>query len=224
MLVVDSDPAVRLSVRNVLEGRGLAVTDVSTARAALAVVQALETDIVLTELTLPDMSGLDLCRIVRRESDVPLFVLTAMREEADKVLALEIGADDYLTKPYREYELVLRIKAILRRAGWGAPARTATSSDTPPSLVLDAAMQAVLIRDRAVALSQREYHLLEVLWRAGGRVLTHEQLLHVVWGDAQSDPRVLVAQIRRLRNKVEDDPQNPALILTVRGRGYRVAL
>jgi two-component system response regulator RegX3 len=182
-------------------------------------------DLVLLELALPGMSGFNLCRTIREGSDVAIVVVTALREEVDKVLALEIGADDYITKPFLDRELTLRTRAVLRRAQHH---QTVTRTHIPESAVhmqLDQQLRCATIDGRHIPLSPREFRLLELLLRSGGRLLTRNQILTAVWGeDGTSDSKTLDAQVRRLRAKIELDPHHPTLLVTVRGRGYRLAL
>ena len=192
---------------------------------ALAVLEDEDADLVVLELALPGMSGFTLCRALRARSDIGILVVTSLHEEVDKVLALEIGADDYVTKPFRDRELVLRAKAVLRRARHAGPSAVTRPLTPAVPLQLDPQFQSVTLGERQIALSPREFRLLDLLVRSGGRLLTREQIISAVWGEeSSSDNKTLDAQVRRLRDKIEDDPHHPTLLVTVRGRGYRLAL
>ena len=220
VLVVDGDAHVREHLQALLQGDGMQVSAVDGGAAALAAVDEARPDRVLLELALPDMSGFELCRALRGMSDVGIIVVTSLAEELDKVLALEIGADDYVTKPFGGRELTLRAKAVLRRRSPPAVAR-----DQPASrLRLDRRLQCAVLDDRQVALSRLEFALLDLLVRRGGRVVTREEILSEVWGSSGSDGSVVDAHVRRLRAKLEVDRHAPTLLVTVRGLGYRVAL
>ena len=178
-------------------------------------------DLVLLDLMLPSMSGEDVCKEIRKNSSVPVIMLTAKDDEVDKVVGLEIGADDYVTKPFSTRELIARIKAVLRRE------RTSTTHDgvlEGGDVRLDADRREVTVRGDSVHLPKKEFELLEVLMENAGRVVTRETLIDRVWGsDYFGDMRTLDVHIKRLRAKCEEDPRDPKHLLTVRGVGYRFA-
>jgi len=223
VMVVDGDDHVRTHVRDLLLAEEYTVVEAPDGPEALDLFTTEPVDIVLLELALPGMSGFELCRRIRETSDVAIVVVTSLREEVDTVLGLEIGADDYITKPFFDRELALRVRAVLRRTrhhhpGLGSPAPTLP-------LLLDAQLQSVFLDGRQIALSPREFRLLELLARSDGRLLTRTQIMMALWGDDNGrDSKTLDAQVRRLRTKIEADPQHPTLLVTIRGRGYRLAL
>lgn len=227
VLLVDGDGHVRRHLRDLLGAQGYAVIEAPDGPEALEAFAADAVDLVMLELALPGMSGFKLCRAIRDRSDAAIVVVTSLREEVDKVLALEIGADDYITKPFLDRELALRIRAVLRRVRRDQPGAGAVALPRQQLhlLHLDPQLQCATIDGRQIALSPKEFRLLDLLLRSGGRLLTRSQILSALWGDGASpDGKTLDALIRRLRAKIEADPQHPALLITVRGRGYRLAL
>jgi two-component system response regulator RegX3 len=225
VLVVDGDEHVRRHLSELLTTEGYDVVEAPDGPAALDLFALDAIDLVLLELSLPGMSGFNLCRSIRERSDAAIVVVTSLREEGDKVLALEIGADDYVTKPFLDRELALRLRAVLRRARRHQAVAHARDVEPMTALELDAQLQCARIDGRQIALSPREFRLLELLLRSGGRLLTRTQILVAVWGeDGTPDGKTLDAQVRRLRAKIEPDPHHPTLLVTVRGRGYRLAI
>ena len=175
-------------------------------------------DLVLLDLMLPGMTGEDVCREIRKGSDVPVIMLTAKDDEVDKIVGLEIGADDYVTKPFSTRELIARVKAVLRR-GEGSPAGSALVGG---AIRLDPERHEVSVNEDPVHLPKKEFELLQVLMENTGRVMTRESLIDDVWGaDYYGDMRTLDVHIKRLRAKCEGDPRDPRHILTVRGVGYK---
>ena len=175
-------------------------------------------DLVLLDLMLPGMSGEDVCREIRRTSDVPIIMLTAKDDEVDKVVGLEIGADDYVTKPFSTRELIARVKAVLRRRTGAAAPDAFEAGD----IRLDPERREVTVRGEQVHLPKKEFDLLELLMENEGRVVTRETLIDRVWGsDYFGDMRTLDVHIKRLRAKTESDPADPKHLVTVRGVGYR---
>lgn len=177
-------------------------------------------DLVILDLMLPGMAGEDVCRAIRRISDVPVIMLTAKDEEVDKVVGLELGADDYVTKPFSSRELLARVKAVLRRgsAAGAAVGQVLEGGD----IRLDPDRREVTVQGQAVYLPKKEFELLELLMENAGRVMTREALIDEIWGsDYVGDMRTLDVHIKRLRAKCEVDPHEPAHLLTVRGVGYR---
>src|SRR3954452_17769454 len=177
-------------------------------------------DLVLLDLMLPGLSGLEVCRQLRQQSDVPVIMLTAKDAEVDKVVGLEIGADDYVTKPFSARELVARIRAVLRRRGEPDELGQAVLESGPVRMDVD--RHVVTVEGRPVQLPLKEFELLELLLRNSGRVLTRGQLIDRVWGsDYVGDTKTLDVHVKRLRAKVEPDPSAPKYLLTVRGLGYK---
>lgn len=177
-------------------------------------------DLVLLDLMLPGLPGTEVCRLLRTRSNVPVIMLTAKDSEIDKVVGLELGADDYVTKPYSSRELVARVRAVLRR---GAEPETLVSSTVEAGPVrMDVERHVVTVGGRVVAMPLKEFELLEILLRNAGRVLTRMQLIDRVWGaDYVGDTKTLDVHVKRLRGKIEPDPANPRHLVTVRGLGYK---
>jgi len=219
VLVVDDDPTVSDVVRRYLERAGIDVTLAADGPAALAAFAAERPDLVVLDLMLPGIDGLEVCRRMRAEDpDVPVVMLTALGEESDRVTGLELGADDYVTKPFSPRELVLRVQSVLRRvARPPAPPETLTDGD----LVVDVARRVAHRGGEPLALTVREFDLLVFLMRNPGRAFTRAQLLEAVWGWTFGDQSTVTVHVRRLREKVEHDPADPKRILTVWGVGYR---
>ena len=181
-------------------------------------------DLVLLDLMLPEVSGTEVCRQIRSKSRVPIIMLTAKDSEVDKVVGLEIGADDYVTKPYSSRELVARIRAVLRRNS-GEDVQSDVGVMTVSGIRMDIDRHQVSVNGIPVSLPLKEFELLEFLMRNAGRVLTRMQLIDRVWGsDYVGDTKTLDVHIKRLRAKIENDPANPTLIQTVRGLGYKMEL
>jgi two-component system, OmpR family, response regulator RegX3 len=193
---------------------------------ALACFDDVAPDLVLLDVMLPKMSGLDVCRALRKKSNVPIIMVTARAGEIDTVVALEVGADDYVTKPYRLRELVARMRAVLRRGGReeGAPAEVAAVEvrNGAGDVEVDVERHEVTVRGQLVQLPLKEFDLLELLVANGGRVLPRDVILDRVWGsDYYGDTKTLDVHIKRLRQRIEPDPANPQRIVTIRGLGYK---
>jgi len=219
ILVVDDEPSLLQTVRGYLEREGFAVQTAQDGRAALQTARALQPDLVVLDIMLPGLDGLEVLRQLRQESGVYVIMLTARAEETDKIVGLTLGADDYMTKPFSPRELVARIKAALRRIGESAGLRTELVSRR---LRLDVEARLAWKDGQLLELTPIEFELLQTLMRHRGRVLSREQFIELVWGnDYYGDDRVVDVHIGRLRKKVEDDPAQPALIATVWGAGYR---
>ncbi|RIK58185.1 MAG: DNA-binding response regulator [Chloroflexi bacterium] len=219
ILVVDDEAAVRTAVQAYLEREGYIVQTAADGPAALAAARPFRPELVILDIMLPQLDGLAVLRDLRRDSEVYVLMLTAKAGEIDKVVGLEMGADDYLTKPFSPRELVSRAKAILRR-GRGAPAGDAPL--TFGRLRIEPDARRVWKAETEIELTPIEYDLLYVLARHAGVVLSRSQLIEQVWGyDYFGDERVIDVHMRRIRRKIEDDADNPALIVTVRGAGYR---
>ncbi|MBU2663693.1 response regulator transcription factor [Actinoplanes bogorensis] len=222
VLVVDDDPTVSDVVRRYLEQSGCRVRLAGDGSAALAAVAAERPDLVVLDVMMPGLDGLEVCRRLRRDvPDLPVVMLTALGEEADRVLGLEIGADDYVTKPFSPRELVLRIRSVLRRAGGTTAEPAAAAMLTDGDLTADTARRIAWRRGEPLALTVREFDLLEFLMRHPGQAWSRTQLLDQVWGWQIGDHSTVTVHVRRLREKIEDDPAAPRRILTVWGIGYR---
>jgi two-component system response regulator RegX3 len=204
-----------------LRKEGFEVSVAPTGTSALTQFDRTGADIVLLDLMLPEMSGTEVCRQLRQRSHVPIIMVTARDSEIDKVVGLEIGADDYVTKPYSPRELVARIRAVLRRQGDPAP-ETSTPTLAAGPVRMDVERHVVTVDGASVQLPLKEFELLELLLRNAGRVLTRGQLIDRVWGaDYVGDTKTLDVHVKRLRSKVEPEPSAPRYIVTVRGLGYK---
>jgi two-component system alkaline phosphatase synthesis response regulator PhoP len=224
ILVVDDEAPLADTVRAYLEQEGYTVHKAADGPAALKAARAFKPNLIVLDVMLPGMDGIEVLQQLRRESDVYVLMLTARTEEADKVIGLSVGADDYLTKPFSPRELVARVKAVLRRgrteAGRAETGREQTL--TFGRLRIEPAARRAFKDDAPIELTALEFDLLLVLARHPGRVLSREQLIEQVWGnDYYGDERVVDVHLGHLRRKVEDDPASPMLIVTVRGAGYR---
>jgi DNA-binding response OmpR family regulator len=221
VLVVEDEPKIAQLVRDYLEHAGFRVATAADGKSGLAAVSRERPDLVVLDLRLPDMDGLDVTRILRRDSTVPVIMLTARGEESDKLVGLELGADDYITKPFSPKELVARIRALLRRSEL---ARTGGESLRTGDLVLDLARMEVKVGGRMVELTATEFQLLAALARSPGRVFTRAQLLDAIHGVAfESYERAIDAHVKNIRRKLEPDPRRPRYLLTVYGVGYKLA-
>ncbi len=222
VLVVEDEESISEALSFLLRKEGFEVGVAGSGPAALTEFDRSGADVVLLDLMLPGLSGLEVCRQLRQRADVAVVMLTAKDSEVDKVVGLEIGADDYVTKPFSTRELVARIRAVLRRRGQGP--ESAESGDVLESgpVRLDADRHVVTVRGEQVPLPLKEFELLEVLLRNAGRVLTREQLMSRVWGsDYFGDTKTLDVHVKRLRAKLEPDPSAPRHLVTIRGVGYR---
>ncbi|HLA98086.1 MAG TPA: response regulator transcription factor [Anaerolineales bacterium] len=223
ILLVDDEPLITDSLTYSLRREGYEVRAVGDGSAALQEVEKFEPDLIVLDIMLPGMSGLEVCRKVRATSTTPVIMLTARGEEIDRVLGLEVGADDYLAKPFSFRELLARIRSILRRVELDRQT-TQFQASTVGNLTLDPVSRRVFKNETEVQLSAREFDLLSSLMKNAGRALSREELLAEVWGDDWiGDPRTLDVHVRWLRLKVEEDPASPRYIQTVRGHGYRFA-
>ena len=219
ILLVEDEAAYRDPLAFKLGRDGFDVVAVATGPEALTALTE-ETDLVLLDLMLPGMSGIEVCRAIRARSRVPIIMVTAKDGEIDKVVGLEIGADDYVTKPYSYRELVARMNAVLRRT---APAEQEETVLRVGPLTMDVDRHEVLLRGEPLALPLREFELLEFLLRNAGRVLNRGQIIDRVWGPGYvGDTKTLDVHVKRLRARIEDDPGHPGLIETVRGLGYKM--
>src|SRR6478672_410499 len=221
ILVVDDEPKIATLARDYLEHAGFAVVTAGDGPAALTTVRQRRPDLVVLDLGLPQLDGLDVTREIRRTSSLPIVMLTARDDELDKLLGLELGADDYLTKPFSPRELVARVKAVLRRT---------ENAGTPPELLrsggltIDVPRHRVEVDGRVVELTPTEFELLVALARQPGRILTRSQLLDAIHGIAyEAYERAIDSHVKNLRRKLEPEPSTPRYVLTVHGVGYRLA-
>jgi len=220
ILVVEDEESYSDPLSYLLRREGYEVAVAETGPSALAQFDKNGADLVLLDLMLPGLSGVDVCRQLRQRSSVPVIMLTAKDSEIDKVVGLEIGADDYVTKPYSSRELLARIKAVLRRLSEPEELVPPTLESGP--VRMDVERHTVTVSGVATSLPLKEFELLEMLLRNAGRVLTRMQLIDRVWGsDYVGDTKTLDVHVKRLRSKVEDDPSNPTRIVTIRGLGYK---
>jgi DNA-binding response OmpR family regulator len=221
ILVVDDEPHIVELVRYNLAQEGFEVSVAHDGHDALERARAHTPDLIILDLMLPYVDGREICRQLRRESSVPILMLTAKDSERDRVLGLELGADDYVTKPFSPRELVARVRAILRRAG-GEAGRTSAGPLSAGGLVLDARTHEVRLHDRPVDLTTKEFDLLRLLMSHPNQVFTRDFLLEHIWGyEYFGTTRTVDMHISRLREKIEDDPNAPTYIVTVRGVGYK---
>ena len=220
ILVVEDESSLSEPLAYLLGREGFNVTVCETGPDAIAEFDRSGTDLILLDLMLPGLSGTEVCRTIRAKSDVPIIMLTAKDTEVDKVVGLELGADDYVTKPYSARELVARIRAVLRRQNESPVAAEAMLA--AGSVKIDVERHIVYVNDQQTSLPLKEFDLLELLVRNAGRVLTRSQLIDRVWGsDYFGDTKTLDVHIKRLRAKIESDPAEPVFIQTVRGLGYK---
>ncbi|HWJ10638.1 MAG TPA: response regulator transcription factor [Nocardioides sp.] len=218
VMVVDDDPTVREVVVSYLRARQHDVAEAGDGEAALRSLAARAADLVILDLMLPGVDGLEICRRVRRDSTVPIIMLTALGDEADRVLGLEDGADDYVVKPFSPRELMLRVDSVLRRAG-GGPSRSEVVADG--DLVVDGPRHVATLGGEPLLLTAREFDLLHFLVARPGTAFSRERLLQEVWGWSFGDSSTVTVHVRRLRQKIEDDPRHPSRLVTVWGVGYR---
>lgn len=223
ILIVEDESSFSEAISFLLGKEGFETDVAENGRVALELFKANAYDLVLLDLMIPEVSGIEVCRAIRTTSLVPIIMLTAKDSEVDKVVGLELGADDYVTKPYSSRELVARIKAVLRR---GTPESTDVDSNsaiqTAGNIRMDVERHQVTVNGNLINLPLKEFELLEFLLRNAGRVLTRGQLIDRVWGgDYYGDTKTLDVHIKRLRSKIEEDPANPQLIQTIRGLGYK---
>jgi two-component system response regulator RegX3 len=223
-LVVDDDEAARLMTRIALEQAGFRVLEADDGLPALAILRSQQVDIVLLDVMLPKISGTDVCREIRKKSQVPIIMVSAKGSEIDTVVGLEVGADDYIVKPYRLRELVARIRAALRRSSLTPNEIEEVGLGTVSigDVSIDPEQHIVTVRGEVAKLPLKEFELLYVLMANAGRVLTRETLIDRVWGtDYYGDTKTLDVHIKRLRSKVELDPAVPTRVATIRGLGYK---
>ncbi len=226
VLLVEDDDTILEQLRRVLTDEGYEVTSAMNGNEAIEKFKAERPDLILLDLYLPLKDGMDVLREIRRESDVPIIIITARDADIDKVKGLEIGADDYITKPFSLIELLARMKAVLRRATHGYRLNVSNISQLrAPGIVLDLKTHQVIVerngKEEVRHLPRKQFELLKILMLKAPEVLEREWLLKEVWGNFMSNARTLDVHIHWLRNKIEEDPNNPEYILTVRKVGYR---
>ena len=222
ILIVEDEESLADSVRYNLEREGFRVAVASDGRRALDRFRAERPSLVILDLMLPEISGLDVCRTIRAESDVPIIMVTAKDSEADKVTGLELGADDYVTKPFSVRELVSRVRAHLRRANMRGEIAPAEEVLRGGPVEMDVARHEVLVRGEHVGFPPKEFELLEAFMRRKDRLLTRLFLIEEVWGaDYVGDTKTLDVHVKRLRQKIEADPHDPGHLVTIRGLGYK---
>ena len=223
LLLVEDERAIAEGLAISLEAEGFEVAWVSDGLEAVPTCQRLRPDLVLLDLMLPGMSGSDICRAIRARSDVPIIMVTARDSEVDRVVGLELGADDYVIKPFSTRELVARIRAVLRRA----PHTAVLGGNTPAEAAgvrVDRVRHEINVDGQDVGFPPKEFELLALLVENAGRVLTRGQLIDDVWGSGYvGDTKTLDVHVRRIRSRIEPDPQEPTRLQTVRGVGYRFA-
>jgi two-component system response regulator RegX3 len=223
VLVVEDEESFSDALSYMLRREGYDAVVAGSGTEALAEFDRAGADIVLLDLMLPGLPGTEVCRALRSRSNVPIIMLTAKDTEIDKVVGLELGADDYVTKPYSARELVARIRAVLRRRGDAAEAHSADGVLEAGPVRMDVERHVVAVDGEQISLPLKEFDLLEYLLRNAGRVLTRGQLIDRVWGsDYVGDTKTLDVHVKRLRAKLEPDPANPKYLLTVRGLGYKL--
>ncbi|MBI3942735.1 MAG: response regulator transcription factor [Chloroflexi bacterium] len=219
ILIVDDEPAIVRTLQAYLEKEGYAIYTAADGPTALTTARAFHPDLIILDIMLPGVDGIEVLRRLRQESDAYVLMLTARAEETDKIVGLTLGADDYVTKPFSPGEVVARVKAILRRGRAGSTGEPVLIFQR---LRIDPDARQVWRDNQLIELSHVEFELLHTLARHPGRVLSREQLIEQVWGnDFYGDERVVDVHLGRMRKKIEDDPANPTLIATVRGAGYR---
>ena len=226
VLVIEDEESFITALKVGLTREGFTVEVQSDGAEALNTFKTFNPDIVLLDLMLPNRSGVDICRDIRKVAKTPIIMVTAKSEEIDTVLGLEVGADDYISKPYRLHELIARMRAQLRRANWGdepvAPYQI--KKTTIGDITIDPNRHEVFKGDTQITLPLKEFELLLLLMRNAGQVLTRGILIDHIWGvDYYGDMKTLDVHIRRIRSKIETDPSNPKRILTIRGLGYKYA-
>jgi DNA-binding response OmpR family regulator len=229
ILVIEDEPSLVETLAYNLVRQGYQVQTARDGVAALDLARREKPDVIILDVMLPGLDGFEVCRILRREMTVPILMLTARDDEIDKVVGLEVGADDYMTKPFSMRELLARVKALLRRVRLIREQMAASAAAVPPSdrltfgnLILDLTRREALVNGQAVALKPQEYELMVYLARNRGTALSRDQILQTVWGwDYNGGTRTVDVHVRWLREKIESDPAHPTRIVTIRGTGYR---
>ena len=220
VLVIEDEESFRDALKFMLSREGFDVTLASNGAEGMKLFDSMNPDLVLLDLMLPEVSGTEVCKYIRSKSNTPVIMLTAKDTEIDKVVGLELGADDYVTKPFSTRELLARIKAVLRRGGEMENDFVGAVEVGP--IRMDVERHVLSVNGEAVSMPLKEFELLEFLMRNSGRVLTRGQLMDRVWGsDYVGDGKTLDVHVKRIRSKIEPDPANPVHLTTVRGLGYR---
>ncbi len=220
VMVVEDEQSLREPSVYLLEKEGYEVIEAGAGASALEHFKAEPIDLILLDIMMPGMSGNEVCRVIRQTSNVPVIMLTAKDSEIDKVVGLEIGADDYVTKPYSTRELLARMKAVLRRNSEPTPVTDGLLEGGPVSMDVDRHL--VFVNGQKVAMPLKEFELLELLLENRNRVLTRAQIIDRVWGSNYfGDTKTLDVHVKRIRSKIEDDPARPVHLVTVRGLGYK---
>ncbi len=221
VLVIEDEESFREALEFILTKEGFQIESAATGSDGLTAFDKYNPDIILLDLMLPGMSGTDVCKSIRAKSNVPIIMLTAKDAEVDKVVGLEVGADDYVTKPFSSPELIARIRAVLRR-GSSEPRVVDDDVIELGPIKLDIARHSVQVNNQEVTMPLKEFEVLEYLMENSGRVLTRGQLMDRIWGSNYvGDGKTLDVHIKRIRSKIEQDPANPKLLHTVRGLGYK---
>ena len=222
ILLVDDEQSVQTLLAYPLRKEGYEVVSAGDGREALDRFAEQQFDLVVLDVMMPRLDGIEVCRRLRAKSQVPIIMLTARDDEVDKVIGLEMGADDYITKPFSVREFRSRVRAVLRRSEMLGPQAASEEPISSGDLAIDFERRVVAIRDEPVRLTYVEFEILAALARAPGKVMSRESLLEQVWGDsAYRDPRTIDVHIRHLREKLESDARQPEYLFTVRGVGYR---
>jgi two-component system, OmpR family, response regulator RegX3 len=222
ILIVEDEEPLADSIRYNLEREGYAVQVTKDGRHGLEQFRSDGPSLVILDLMLPELSGLDVCKSIREVSDVPIIMVTAKDSEADKVAGLELGADDYVTKPFSMRELISRVRANLRRARTSAPTESTDEVLRGGPVEMDVAKHETTVRGDHIDLPPKEFALLELLLMRKGRLLTRDFLIEEVWGaDYYGDTKTLDVHVKRIRQKIEEDPHHPAHLVTIRGLGYK---
>jgi len=223
ILIVDDDKLLRRSLSLRLEQVGYRTSTAANAEDALAFARRDEPDLILLDVGLPGMDGLEALRHIQKDMDVPVIFVTARRRELDEILGLELGADEYITKPFNPDILLARVKAVLRRSGRQSDSPASNAVLEVGDLVIDPAAHTVVVAGKSIELTAREFALLHALAQEAGRVLSIDDLLARVWGaEFFGEPQVVYVHVRWLREKIEEDPQKPKRIINVRGVGYKL--
>ena len=224
VLVVEDEPNLLAALEYTLEQEGYVVLTAIDGESGLHLARTREPDILILDVMLPSLDGFEICRIIRRESSIPILMLTARGEEVDRVVGLELGADDYVTKPFSMRELLARIRSLLRRASPPTSIGSQNESEVLRSgdLIIDLASHSATLEDKPLDMKPREFSLLSLLAANRGRAFTRDQILERLWGhDYIGDSRTVDVHVRWLREKIEPEPSKPQRIVTIRGVGYR---
>ena len=224
VLVVEDEPNLLAALKYTLEQEGYNTLTATDGESGLSVARSKNPDLVILDVMLPRLDGFEVCRILRRQSNIPILMLTARGEEADRVVGLELGADDYVTKPFSMRELLARVRNMLRRSS--SPVSESPAEETEVirsgNLIVDLASHSIILDDEALAMKPREFSLIALLAANRGRAFTRDQILERLWGhDYIGDSRTVDVHIRWLREKIEPEPSQPCRIVTIRGVGYR---